>query len=80
MSPLGSRDRRWWTADRRAAASDHWRQQFPERAAIRDELLASLPHDPCDRCGAPDAVLFVTDYTAVAYVWRCRECARTATR
>lgn len=51
-----------------------WRDRFPERAAIRDELLATNPPEPC-ACGDPDAVLFVTDYEARAFVWRCRACA-----
>lgn len=68
-----------WTPERRDRAAEQarrqWREQYPERAAVRDEIVASHEQEPCGRCGSPDSVLFVTDYEVRSFVWRCRSCA-----
>ena len=71
-----------WTQERRAAMGAQtkasWRERYPERAAVRDRILAEATPAPCDRCSSPDARLFVTDYASGAYVWRCSPCAIVA--
>ena len=57
-----------WTPKRRAAASAMWRAEHPERACIRDAILAGSPEEPCDRCGADAARLWVTDYATADVV------------
>lgn len=72
-----------WTPARRAEAAERsrraWRERHPEKAAIRDGLLATVQIERC-RCGATEVTLFVTDYEASSYVWRCRACAEEAQR
>lgn len=69
-------------SDRLAAAREvgrrSWATRHPERAAYRAAILATTPAEPCDRCGAEDARLFVVSYETAAHVWRCPPCARTA--
>jgi hypothetical protein len=65
-----------WTPERREAAAQRWRERWPERAAIRDEILATKEPGPCDLCGSNETTLYVTDYGTRAFVWRCRPCAK----
>lgn len=69
-----------WTREKRAEASERsgkaWRERFPERAAIRDELLRSAHQKPCDLCDSDDSVMFITDYETRTFIWRCRRCAQ----
>jgi hypothetical protein len=67
-----------WTPERRAAASAMWRADHPERGAIRDAILAGSPEEPCDRCGADAARLWVVDHATADHVWRCESCASAA--
>jgi hypothetical protein len=71
-----------WPPERRAARAaetrQRWRERFPERAAVRDALLARSAPEPCDRCVAPGAVLFVVDYVATTYLWRRDDSAAAA--
>ena len=71
-----------WTPERRTAASAAavaaWRADHPERATVRDAILAGSTQEPCDRCGAEAARLFVTDYATADHVWRCAPCASAA--
>jgi hypothetical protein len=67
-----------WTPERRAAASAMWRADHPGRGAIRDAILAGSPEEPCDRCGADAARLWVVDHATADHVWRCESCASAA--
>ncbi|MHB8958468.1 MAG: hypothetical protein ACYDAN_02465 [Candidatus Limnocylindrales bacterium] len=88
MTPAKSSVRRsewvraWWTPERRQEAREkgraRWRAEHPEQAAIRDELLETCAPEPCDRCAAPEATMFVVDYEARTVLWRCRACAKEA--
>lgn len=64
-----------WTEERREQARRAWAERNPERAGVRDEILASEPPSPCT-CGATDVVLLVTDYATRDHVWRCRACVK----
>lgn len=86
----------WWTAKRRAeqaarvspearallaeAAAGRWRERHPEKAVVRDEILATEKPQPCDQCGDGVTKLWVTDYSTGAHVWRCKPCAAAARR
>lgn len=71
----------WWAAYPeelalyRERSRSAWRERYPQRAAVRDEILAVVKPEPCV-CGSLEVVLFVTDYEARSFVWRCRPCAR----
>lgn len=71
-----------WTPERRAVLAGQaratWRERYPERAAIRDAILAGSPEEPCDRCGADAARLWVVDHATADHVWRCESCASAA--
>ena len=71
-----------WPPERRTARAaetrQRWRERFPERAVVRDAILARSAPEPCDRCGSPDGTLFITDYVDGTHLWRCRACAAAA--
>lgn len=79
MSRCSAQHPAWWTPERRAVAAERsrqrWRERNPEKAAIRDEIVATETERPC-RCGSTAVTLFVTDYATRVHVWRCRPCAK----
>jgi hypothetical protein len=70
-----------WTLARLTAASEKarqtWREKYPERAAIRDELLSKVAKERC-LCGSEDTRMFVTNYDLKIYIWRCNTCSTAA--
>ena len=70
---------RYWTPERRAEVSARmsgaWRERNPEKASIRDSILKEAVPGTC-ACGSESVSLFVTDYQARTYVWRCQPCVR----
>lgn len=61
----------------RASAQEAWRRRNPEKAARRDEILASASSEPCS-CGSQAVTAYVTDYEHGLIVWRCGPCAKSA--
>ena len=68
-------------AARREAGRVAWRRVNPERAAIRDALVAAVAPDPCADCGSPDGTSPHIDYaTKTLVAWRCRCCWKAERR
>ena len=60
---------------RREAGRAAWRRRSPERAAVRDALLAAVRPLPCTDCGQPDGTSPAIDYATERVVaWRCPGC------
>jgi len=63
---------------RSAQARATWRRRNPEKAALRDAIVADQTPQPCDRCGSATVVAFVTDYATSTITWRCHSCGDAA--
>jgi len=63
----------------RASAQEAWRRRNPEKAARRDEILASASSEQCS-CGSQAVTAYVTDYEHGLIVWRCGPCAKSASK
>lgn len=84
MTPEEQEHRRaQWTPEKRALAAEKarhaWRAAHPDKAALRDEIMAGRASEPCGQCGSTPANSFV-DYQKRSVKWRCRACADTEKR